>query len=139
MIDPTFSKRALERKPLGGHAIIGGENYGQGSSREHAALAPRFLGLRVVIARSFARIHRQNLINYGILPLVFDDPHTYQALEVGDVLLLTGLHKGLKENNRLEVRIPEKQLSFPVSLNLTCRHIDIVLAGGLTNLVQVEV
>ena len=69
MVDPTYSKRALEQKLKSGHAIIGGENYGQGSSREHAALAPRYLGLQLVIAKSFARIHRKNLINYGVLPL----------------------------------------------------------------------
>jgi aconitate hydratase len=69
IIDPTYHKRALERMPPGPHAIVGGDNYGQGSSREHAALAPRYLGLRMVIAKSFARIHRMNLVNFGILPV----------------------------------------------------------------------
>jgi aconitate hydratase len=82
-VDPTFAHRA---KAAGGGFIIGGDNYGQGSSREHAALAPKFLGVRAVIVRSFARIHLANLINFGIVPLTFRNPADYDAIEPGDHL-----------------------------------------------------
>src|SRR5690606_9130028 len=85
MIDTTYHDRALEVRETGGHAVIGGGNYGQGSSREHAALAPRYLGLRLVIARGFARIHWQNLVNFGIVPLEFTRDEDYAAIEQGDV------------------------------------------------------
>ena len=80
-VDPTFAKRAQE---AGGGFIVGGDNYGQGSSREHAALAPKYLGVKAVIVRSFARIHLANLINFGIVPLTFKDPADYDAIEPGD-------------------------------------------------------
>ncbi len=133
IIDPTYAKRALERKPHGGHALLGGENYGQGSSREHAALAPRYLGLRVVIAKGFARIHLTNLINYGILPLVFDDASIYDKLEMGDVVILARLHEQLKERDTLEVHVPTKGSTFTASHNLSPRMIEVILSGGLTN------
>ena len=79
----TFSTRAQEAKPKGGGIIVGGENYGQGSSREHAAIAPMFLGIQAVIVKSFARIHRSNLINFGILPLQFENPEDYNRIETG--------------------------------------------------------
>ena len=80
-IDKTFSSRAKEAKAKGGGIIVGGENYGQGSSREHAAIAPMFLGIQAVLVKSFARIHRSNLINFGILPLQFEDTGDYDRLE----------------------------------------------------------
>lgn len=136
IVDPTYAKRALERNPSGGHAIIAGENYGQGSSREHAALAPRYLGLRLVIAKSFARIHRMNLVNFGILPVVFDDPSLYDRLEPGDAIVLDNIREQLTtsvESRRLMVRVPQKDLTFTVSHVLFPRMIEVVLAGGLTN------
>ena len=136
IIDPTYSERALESKPRGGHAILGGENYGQGSSREHAALAPRYLGLRLVIAKGFARIHRKNLINYGILPLVFDDPSAYDRLKSGGVILITDLQKQVAKNEKVEVRVPQKDLTFTASHNLTPHMRQVLLSGGLTNWVQ---
>ena len=139
IIDPDYAQRALEYKPRDGHAIIGGENYGQGSSREHAALAPRYLGLRVVIAKSFARIHRTNLINYGILPLVFDDETIYDQLEMDDVLVLSNLHKqlsGSAEDGKLVVQVPDKSLTFTASHQLSTHMKEVLLAGGLTNWVQ---
>ncbi|RPJ18740.1 MAG: aconitate hydratase, partial [Chloroflexi bacterium] len=101
-IDPTYSKRALERMPPGPHAIVGGDNYGQGSSREHAALAPRYLGLRMVVAKSFARIHRMNLVNFGILPVIFNDPTTYDRLELNDIIVMENVREQLawSENDR---------------------------------------
>lgn len=135
-VDPTYAERAMDQKPMGGHAIVAGENYGQGSSREHAALAPRYLGLRLVIARSFARIHRQNLINYGILPLIFDDPQFYEKLEAGDVVVLSGLRKMLMKNQPLILHIPEKTITFTASHNLPVHLLEVMLAGGLTNWMQ---
>jgi len=136
IVDPHYAEQALELKPQGGHAIVGGENYGQGSSREHAALAPRYLGLRLVIAKSFARIHRKNLINYGILPLVFDDDSAYDKIKKGDVIVLTGLRKQLAENKGLEVQIQKENLTIATSHNLSPHMIEVLLAGGLTNWVR---
>jgi aconitate hydratase len=139
IVDPTYAKRALARNPPGGHTIIAGENYGQGSSREHAALAPRYLGLRVVIAKSFARIHRMNLVNFGILPLTFDDPSLYDSLELGDVIVLDNIREQLAESvesRRLTVRVTQKDLTFTVNHTLFPRMIDVLLAGGLTNWIR---
>jgi len=136
IVDPTYAERALEFKPLGGHAIIGGDNYGQGSSREHAALAPRYLGLRLVIAKSFARIHRKNLVNYGILPLVFDDPSAYDLIGTEDVIVLKDLYRQLREGSGLEVRFQKENLTIPTKHNLSPLMVDVLLAGGLTNWVQ---
>ena len=139
IVDPTYPKRALARTPPGGHSIIAGENYGQGSSREHAALAPRYLGLRAVIAKSFARIHRMNLVNFGILPLTFDDPSLYDSLELGDVIVLDNIREQLAESGesrRLTVRVPQKDLTFTVRHTLFPRMIEVVLAGGLTNWIR---
>jgi aconitate hydratase len=135
-IDPDYDKRALEYTQTGGHAIIAGENYGQGSSREHAALAPRYLGLRLVIAKSFARIHRMNLVNFGILPLTFDDPSVYDRLELDDVIVLDTIRVQLMtsvETRTMIARVPLKDLTFTVSHTLFPRMIEVVLAGGLTN------
>jgi aconitate hydratase len=136
IIDPTYPKRAIERMPPGPHAIVGGDNYGQGSSREHAALAPRYLGLRMVIAKSFARIHRMNLVNFGILPLIFTDPSVYDRLELNDVVLMENVREqlmGSVDNRTLILNIPEKNLTFTVSHTLFPRMIEVILAGGLTN------
>jgi aconitate hydratase len=138
IIDPDYAEKALELKPQGGHAILGGENYGQGSSREHAALAPRYLGLRLVIAKSFARIHRNNLVNYGILPLEFDDDSAYDKIKKGDVITLTGLRKQLAENKGLEVKIQKEHLTIAASHNLSVHMIEVLLAGGLTNWVKAQ-
>jgi aconitate hydratase len=135
-IDPDYDKRALEYTKSGGHTIIAGENYGQGSSREHAALAPRYLGLRAVIAKSFARIHRMNLVNFGILPVIFDDLSLYDRLELGDVVVFDNIREQLAasvESRRLIARVLLKDLTFTVSHTLFPRMIDVVLAGGLTN------
>ena len=136
IVDPTYTQRALDSKTQGGHAILGGANYGQGSSREHAALAPRYLGLRLVIAKGFARIHRKNLINYGILPLVFDDVSVYDNLESGDVIVISDLRKQIAENEKIEVRVPQKDLTFTASHNLTPHMREVLLSGGLTNWVR---
>src|SRR5665809_72997 len=95
-IDEDYPARAIELRDSGdGHMVVGGNNYGQGSSREHAVIAPRYLGLRVVLAKSFARIHWQNLANFGIVALEFEDDSDYDAIEQGDVVRFSGLRDGL--------------------------------------------
>ena len=132
-IDPTYAERADEVRQNGGHAIVGGDNYGQGSSREHAALAPRFLGLRAVVAKSFARIHRQNLVNFGVLPLTFCDQGAYDQLEQEEHLRITDLRDQLASNSRLQVHCDEKDLQFDVEHGLSKRQVEVALAGGLIN------
>lgn len=130
-LDSTFSKRAKEAKLKGGGVIIGGENYGQGSSREHAAIAPMYLGLQAVIAKSYARIHRSNLINFGILPLKFLNPEDYNRVDKGDKLLLEDIRKALKENNSCKINNKTRNYSFEVTLNFNDREKEILLTGGL--------
>jgi aconitate hydratase len=135
-IDPTYDRRALERTPPGSHAIIAGDNYGQGSSREHAAIAPRYLGLRMVIAKGFARIHRMNLVNFGILPVIFSDPLLYDQLELNDVVVMENAREqlaGSVKGSALILRVPRKKLTLSVTHNLFPRMIEVILAGGLTN------
>jgi aconitate hydratase len=132
-VDETYPDRAKEIREKGGHAVLGGENYGQGSSREHAALAPRYLGLRVVIAKSFARIHRQNLVNFGVLPLTFADPADRDRIGAGDVLGFAGLRDGLAAGDALTVRDEARGRDFRVRHDLSPRQVEVVLAGGLVN------
>jgi len=131
IIDPSYAQRALEHKS--GHAIVAGSNYGQGSSREHAALAPRYLGLRVVIAKGFARIHRQNLINFGILPLIFDDPADYDGMEKGAVVRLKNLRRQLSGNQAVTLEAAVNGRSISTHHQLSERQVEIVLTGGLIN------
>src|SRR5699024_2783784 len=107
-IDSSYYERAKTYKSKAGHAIIAGTNYGQGSSREHAALAPRYLGLRVAVAKDFARIHWQNLVNFGILPLRFIDTNDYDFLESGDVLVLENIKEQIQTSNQIEVSVKGK-------------------------------
>ena len=130
-LDNTFSKRAWEVKQKGGGVIIGGDNYGQGSSREHAAIAPMYLGIHAVIAKSYARIHRSNLINFGILPLKFSKSEDYEKIEKGDRLLLEGIKRTLKENQYYKIYNVTKHYSFEVSSDFNEREKDILLSGGL--------
>ena len=124
--DEKFPGRAKE---MGKPCVIGGANYGQGSSREHAALVPLYLGVRAVIAKSFARIHAANLINAGILPLTFDDPADYDALKEGDTLTLEGIHSQI-ETGRLTAATQDGKI-ISLSYPLTPRQIAILKAGGL--------
>ncbi len=132
-VDPDFPKRAKE---AGTSIIVGGDNYGQGSSREHAALAPRFLGVRVVITKLFARIHRANLSNFGILPLMFKNPSDYDAVEQDDVLELKNLRALSAENRNLLVRNVTKGKDIPVEHNLTEREVQMILAGSQINIIR---
>lgn len=133
MVDQGYPERARQVRERGGHVVVAGENYGQGSSREHAALAPRYLGLRVVIARSFSRIHGQNLVNFGILPLRLDDPSEYDRIEVGDVLTLTALRAQIARERRVRIENATRKRGFITHHDLSGRQVDVVLAGGLIN------
>ena len=130
--DPTFPERARE---LGKSIIIGGVNYGQGSSREHAALVPLYLGVRAVIAKSFARIHRANLINAGILPLVFEDASDYDLINEGDNPVITDIKNGL-ESGRIVMELNGKEITLLCELSE--RQRSILYAGGLLNLTREE-
>ncbi len=130
-IDPAFSERAKEKKEKGGGIIIGGENYGQGSSREHAAIAPMFLGIQAVIAKSFARIHRSNLINFGILPLQFENPEDHDRVDSGDCLVIRNLHASISREKTLAVENRTTGYQFAVRINLNDREKELIRKGGL--------
>jgi len=128
-IDPDFPARARENQ---GGFIAGGENYGQGSSREHAALAPMYLGVKGVITKSFARIHKANLVNFGILPLEFADSAGYDAVEQGDVIRFIGVRELIKEGaTTIPVQVGSN--TFECILDISNRQREIILAGGLLN------
>ncbi|WP_455139815.1 aconitate hydratase [Candidatus Hodarchaeum mangrovi] len=129
-VDPSFPKRALESKEEGGGIIIGGENYGQGSSREHAALAPMFLGIKVVLTKSFARIHRDNLVNFGLLPLKFLNSQDYTKIKDGDILEIKGVRKALKENTPIKIHDVTQNIDIETSYDLSGRERETILAGG---------
>lgn len=130
VVDETFAPRALEK---GGGFIVGGENYGQGSSREHAALAPMYLGIKWVLAKSFARIHKANLINFGILPLTFENSADYEKLSPNDHLRIKNIISLLKENKPLVIENLNKNEKTIVTYDLSERAKEIIIAGGLLN------
>lgn len=141
VVDPEFPERA---KAAGRGIIVGGQNYGQGSSREHAALVPLYLGIKAVIAKSFARIHAANLVNAGILPLIFENEEDYDLIQQGDDLLMPDIHEGLKAG-RLIVKVMRRTeygladgpaamnevAEIPLTMQLADRQKDMLLAGGL--------
>lgn len=131
-VKASFHDDCLEH---GGGFIIAGANYGQGSSREHAALAPMYLGIKAVIAKSFARIHRANLINFGIIPFTFSNEEDYDTIDELDELTITNL-KSLAEHTPVEVMNITKNKSFQVFHSLTQRDIETILAGGTLNLIR---
>jgi aconitate hydratase len=126
-IDEEYPARA---RVTGAHAVVAGNNYGQGSSREHAAITPRHLGLAAVIARSYARIHWQNLVNFGVLPLTFTDAADLDAIRPGDVLHLRDLHATLPASKELTVTTDRDDRHFTVTHQLSPRQVETVLAGG---------
>ncbi|MBQ6998666.1 MAG: aconitate hydratase [Clostridia bacterium] len=128
--DPEFPARAKEN---GGGFIIGGSNYGQGSSREHAALAPLYLGIKAVIVKSFARIHMANLINSGILPLVLESEADYDNIDMMDELAIDNVRTQLSEGNKIIVKNITKNIEIPTIINVSDRQKDMLLAGGLLN------
>jgi aconitate hydratase len=136
IIDPTYPERARQVETAGGHLVIAGKNYGQGSSREHAALAPRYLGLRAVLAVSFARIHWQNLPNFGVLPLTFIDPADYQGIEQGDVLSFEGIRDAIQRSEEIQIRNATRGTTIRARHDLSERQVEILLEGGLINWVK---
>jgi aconitate hydratase len=132
-IDRDYARQALQ---IGRHAVVAGENYGQGSSREHAAIAPRYLGLRAVIAKSYARIHQQNLINYGIVPFVLADANQYELLSPRDRIVIEGWRGAAERDSTLTVRIRSERgdtWTLVLKLALSSRDRAIILAGGAIN------
>jgi aconitate hydratase len=130
-VDPAFSRRALENKAKGVHnVVVGGLSYGQGSSREHAAICPSHLGVRAVITKSFERIHSANLINFGIVPLLFADEADYDRIDQGDQVEIPGIRENIRKGTTLTARNVTKGFDFAVRHTLTDRQIDIILAGG---------
>lgn len=132
--DEEFPKRALE---LGSSIIIGGSNYGQGSSREHAALAPLYLGVKAVITKSFARIHMANLVNAGILPLVFKDENDYDKIDRDDELVIENAGKQIKDGTVI-VKNKTKNTEFSTAVNLSDRQKEMIYAGGLLNYTKIS-
>ena len=128
-LDPSFPERA---RAASGGILVAGENYGQGSSREHAALSPRFLGVCAVIAKSYARIHHQNLVNAGIVPLIFANPYDAATIRQGDILTISNLFEGIRDN-RIKVQNRRTAEVFMTKHNLSERQIEILRAGGALN------
>jgi aconitate hydratase len=132
-VDPTFARRARE---AGQSFIIGGSNYGQGSSREHAALAPMYLGVKAVVAKSFARIHRANLVNFGIMPLTFTNEADYDKIQQGDALELANVRDVLTQGRAMVLRNVTRGVDIPVTYEFTDRQKKLLLAGGLLNYIR---
>ncbi|MFP4006667.1 MAG: aconitate hydratase [Spirulinaceae cyanobacterium] len=134
MVDDTFNERAqAAQEKFGGHVLVAGENYAQGSSREHAAIAPRYLGQVAVLAKSYARIGWQNLVNFGILPLEFIKSEDYASIEEADQLELINIRESLQQKAPITVRNVDKDLTYQLQYNLSDRQIEIMLSGGLIN------
>lgn len=136
-VDETYYERAMEHKETG-HFVVAGQNYGQGSSREHAAIAPRYLGVRAKLAKGYARIHRSNLINFGILPLEFINEEDFDKVDQGDVLALDHIRRALEEGGTVTVHNKTKDVSFETRHHMTERQRQMVLEGSRINLVRQE-
>jgi aconitate hydratase len=136
VIDETYYDRAMKAKEeYGGHIVIAGENYAQGSSREHAALAPKYLGQVAVIAQSYARIAWQNLVNFGIVPLEFKKPRDLNSIRQGDMVRLKDLREAVQTGKPIVVEVLNsgKTLSIEVTHSLSDRQVDVLLKGGVVN------
>ncbi|MBI5345250.1 MAG: aconitate hydratase, partial [Deltaproteobacteria bacterium] len=129
-IDAKFHEKA---KASGGGFVVGGENYGQGSSREHAALCPMYLGVKAIIAKSFARIHKDNLVNFGILPLTFENPADYDAIADGDELEMNGLKAALTKGDTVILKNATRGKEIRLKHGYSPRQIETILAGGTLN------
>ncbi|MCB1948090.1 MAG: aconitate hydratase [Burkholderiales bacterium] len=134
-IDENYHERAMNCRDQGSF-IVAGDNYGQGSSREHAALAPRHLGLKAVIAKGFARIHWQNLVNFGILPLTFADNADFEKIDQNDTLCISRIREMLQQDSVVTVFNKTKDITFQARHSLSNRQIEMILAGSLINLVS---
>lgn len=134
-VDETYYERAMAHQQQGSF-IVGGANYGQGSSREHAALAPRYLGVKAVIAKGFARIHLQNLSNFGILPLIFANPDDWDKIAQGDLLSIPDVRNAIRKGNRVKVINLTRNETYETEHLMTPYQVEMVLAGSLINLVK---
>jgi len=131
-VDKAFYARATAARDAGKHnVIVAGESYGQGSSREHAAMCPMYLGVKALIAKSAERIHLANLINFGIVPFIFVDPSAYDGIAQGDALVIDGLRDAVAGDGRATVRNMTKGTSFAVTVSLSDRQKRLLLHGGL--------
>jgi len=134
-LDPDYYERAMKSRETGSF-IIGGSNYGQGSSREHAAISPRFMGVRAVIAKSFARIHRKNLINFGVLPLTFKDPSDYDKISMYDELIMTNLRAHLKTKEPLIMKNKTTGKEIALIHAYSERELEALIDGSLISFVR---
>lgn len=128
--DPNFAENC---KKEGKGIIIGGANYGQGSSREHAALVPLYLGIKAVITKSFARIHKANLVNAGIIPLTFVNEADYNRIDQGDELALNGIRAAIAGAGSIRLTNISKNEEYDLAYDLSDRQREMLLAGGLLN------
>ncbi len=136
-IDQSFYDRAIQnQKKYKGFCVIAGENYAQGSSREHAALSPKYLGQKFVIAKSYARIGWQNLINFGLVPFEFKNPADWDKLEQGDVLRIEDLRTAIKNRDSITATLVGKDIGIPLTFNISERQVEIILKGGVINYVK---
>jgi aconitate hydratase len=122
------------RHQQSGSFIVGGRNYGQGSSREHAAIGPRYLGVKAVLAKTFARIHRQNLINFGILPFTFANPDDWNRIAPGNVLRLPDIREAIQCGNQIQILNQSTDEMYIAEHGMTNRQVQMLLAGSLINL-----
>ena len=128
----TFAGRAMEAKSAGrAGVVVAGDSYGQGSSREHAALCPMYLGVRIVLAKAIERIHQANLVNFAILPLTFADPGDYEKIAAGDELRVEGVTQAVASADRITIRNVTKGLDIACRVQLAPRQRKILAAGGL--------
>jgi aconitate hydratase len=134
VIDDNFYEKAIQlQEKHGGHVVVAGENYAQGSSREHAAIAPRYLGQKAVLAKSYARIGWQNLVNFGILPLQFAYSADYKVIEEGDILITQGIREQLNSGGKIIIRNQSKDRNIEVVHSMSPRQVSVMLEGGVIN------
>ncbi|MFT6880184.1 MAG: aconitate hydratase [Arcticibacterium sp.] len=136
-IDQSFYDRAIENQEnYNGFCVIAGENYAQGSSREHAALAPKYLGQKFTVAKSYARIGWQNLINFGIIPFEFKNTDDWEKLEQGDVLRIKNIRETIKNDDSITATVVGKGTEIQLGFNISNRQVEIILKGGIINYVK---
>jgi len=139
-VDADFAGRAAKLRDKRVHGfIVAGESYGQGSSREHAAMCPMHLGVKAVLAKSIERIHMANLVNFGIVPMIFGKAGDYDAIETGDSLSVEGVREGLSGDGKLVVKNETKGTEIPVKIEVSARQKEMLLAGGKMNVVRGKV
>lgn len=131
-VDETYYERAMKHRKKG-HIIVGGLNYGQGSSREHAAMAPRYLGVQAVIAKSYARIHSQNLVNFGIVPLIFCNRNDYAKIKKDDILEIKDIVNSIKKGKEIVVHNKSKKEDYLMTYSLSPRQKQVLIEGGMIN------